>query len=159
VKPAAPLPEPPGRRHTGGVLHLLKLSVGPRDVAALAQIQAERRRAGPDLRHWTRMIPRRQEELLDGGSIFWVVAGWVRVRQRLLGIETETRDDGRPAAGLVLDPALVAVEARPVKAFQGWRYLQPADAPPDLREGDVAAEGLDALPPALRRELRALGLL
>ena len=141
------------------MLHLLKLSVGPRDVAELRDIQTRRLRDDPPLRHRTRVYPRRDAELLDGGSIYWVVAGFVRVRQRVLRVDRATRDDGMPCADLVLDPALVPVEARPVRAFQGWRYLKLDAAPADLAHDMPIAEGLDTLPPRLRRELRALGLI
>ncbi|GAA0598815.1 DUF1489 domain-containing protein [Craurococcus roseus] len=140
--------------------HLIKLSVGPRDVEQLRAIQASRIESDPPLRHRTRMFPKRAAEILAaGGSIYWVVAGFVRVRQRILDIREEKGADGITRAGLVLDPELVAVEARPLKPFQGWRYLAPEAAPPDLRAGAVEARGLDALPAGLRRELRDLGLL
>lgn len=140
--------------------HLIKLSVGPRDVEQLRALQAGRVESDPPLRHRTRMMPKRAAEILSfGGSIYWVVAGFVRVRQRILDIREETGADGIVRAGLVLDPDLVAVEARPLKPFQGWRYLAPEAAPPDLRPGAVEARGLDALPAGLRRELRDLGLL
>lgn len=142
-----------------GVLNLIKLSVGPKDVAALAAIQAERLRTDPPLRAWTRMFPKRGAELTDGGSIYWVVAGFVRVRQRILELREEEWDDGTPCAALVLDPVLVPVEARPVKAFQGWRYLKPEEAPPDLVQGRPVAQGIEALPPALRRDLAELCLI
>ena len=141
------------------VPHLIKLSVGPRDVEHLRAIQARRVEADPPLRHQTRMFPKRAAEILSaGGSIYWVVAGFVRVRQRLLDIREEKWDDGTACAGLVLDPELVPVEARPMKPFQGWRYLQPEAAPPDIRPG-MEARGVEALPARLRRELRDLGLL
>ena len=140
--------------------HLIKLSVGPRDVEHLRALQAARLESDPPLRHRTRMMPKRAAEILSfGGSIYWVVAGFVRVRQRLLDIREEEGTDGITRAGLVLDPELVPVEARPLKAFQGWRYLAPDAAPPDLRAGAVEARGLEALPASLRRELRDLGLL
>ena len=141
--------------------HLIKLSVGPRDVAQLRAIQARRMEADPPLRHQTRMFPKRAAEILSsGGSIYWVVAGFVQVRQRILDIREETWDDGTACAGLVLDPVLVPVEARPQKPFQGWRYLPPEAAPPDVRPGAAAeARGLEALPAKMRRELRDLGLL
>jgi len=139
------------------VLNLIKLSVGPRDVAELRRAQARRLGEDPPLRHWTRMIPKRGAELVDGGSIYWVVAGFVRVRQRILAIEAGQEPDGRARAGLVLAPELVPVEARATRPFQGWRYLLPDAAPPDLPAAE--AEGLDALPPKLRRELRELGLI
>lgn len=144
------------------VLHLIKLSVGPRDLAELRTLQAERRRADPPLRHRTRMFPRRAKEICDGGSIYWVVAGFVCVRQRVLDIREDQLADGSACAAIVLDPALVPVEARPVKAFQGWRYLAPEDAPPDVGAGRGAtalAQGLDRLPPRLRRALAELCLI
>jgi len=140
------------------VLHLLKLSVGPRDVAQLQAIQARRAALDPPLRHRTRMRPRRQAELLAGGSIYWVVAGFVQVRQPILDIREDTWDDGSPCAGLVLDPALVGVAARQVRPFQGWRYLPAEAAPADLGTS-TEAHGAAAMPEALRQELRGLGLL
>jgi len=141
------------------MLHLLKLSVGPKEVAELAAIQARRAVADPPLRHQTRMVPKRMAELLDGGSIFWVIAGFVRVRQRLIDISEDHWDDGTLCAGLVLDPHLILVEPRAQKPFQGWRYLDPAAAPADVPHNAVPTIGLDALPAALRRELQALCLI
>jgi len=141
-----------------GVLHLIKLSVGPKDVGALRAIQERRVQADPPLRHLTRMMPKRAEELLDGGSIYWVVAGLLCVRQRLLDIRTEPGKDGTDHAALILDPTLVPVEARRMKPFQGWRYLEGGAIPPDIGAG-TAAQGIEDLPPALLRELKALCLL
>lgn len=141
------------------MIHLIKLSVGPKDVAALAAIQKERLRNDPPLRAWTRMFPKRIGEVTAGGSIYWVVAGFVRVRQRVLDIREEAWDDGAPCAALVLDPVLVPVEARPMKPFQGWRYLKPEEAPADLAQDRPAARGLDGLPPKLRRDLAELCLI
>ena len=135
------------------MLHMIKLAVGPRDVAQLAAMQAARVAAEPPLRAWTRMIPKRAAEVCDGGSIYWVVAGFVRVRQRILAIEDAEWDDGRRCAALVLDPELVPVAARPTKPFQGWRYLQPDDAPRDVMGEGQGVQGLDALPAGLRAAL------
>ncbi len=139
------------------MLHLIKLSVGTRDIAHLRDWQAMRAVADPPLRHQTRMTPKRRDELLAGGSIFWVIGGFIQARQRLLDISEDRWDDGTTCAGLVLDPALVPVAGRPCKPFQGWRYLDPAAAPPDL--GQAPALGLDALPEEMARELRALCLI
>lgn len=148
-----------GRRSVG-VLHILKLCVGPRDVASLRAAQERRATLDPPLRHLTRMQPKRAAEVLEDGSLYWVVAGFVCVRQRILDIRTEAAEDGTSYAALVLDPALVAVSARPVKPFQGWRYLTAEAAPPDLgASADGTQDGIDALPEALRRELRLLCLL
>ncbi len=137
------------------MLHLTKLAVGARDVAALRAFQQARASAEPPLRHRTRNAPRRAAELVDGGSIYWVVAGAMLVRQRVLDVIADRWEDGTACAGLVLDPALVAVEGRPVKAFQGWRYLAAHEAPPDLREGVAQHD----LPAAMALELRRLCLL
>lgn len=137
------------------MLHMAKLAVGIRDIAHLRQVQAQRLAARAPLRHQTRNAPRRASEITDGGSIYWVIAGAMLVRQRILAIVPDHWDDGSRCTGLVLDPAHVQVEGRPVKAFQGWRYLEADDAPPDLAE----TEAPGALPPAMRLQLRALGLL
>lgn len=140
------------------MLHLVKLAVGIRDLAHLAERQTARAVSDPPLRHQTRMFPRRAEEIVAGGSIYWVVTGVVLVRQRILGIRQEAWDDATACAGLILDPKLVQVEARPMRPFQGWRYLAADDAPPDL-ESSRPGRGEAAMPPALRRELATLCLL
>ncbi|HQT40124.1 MAG TPA: DUF1489 domain-containing protein [Acidocella sp.] len=140
------------------MLHLIKLAVGVRDIAHLAQIQAGRAVADPPLRHQTRNFPKRAEEIVTGGSIYWVIQRAVVVRQRVLEIRRDTWDDGSACAGLVLDPALVRVAARAMKPFQGWRYLSAADAPPDIGAGG-AVSGVDALPADMRLALTHLALL
>ena len=87
--------------------------------------------------------------------MYWVIAGAISVRQRLTAIERATESDGTPCAALVLEPKFVHVEARPMRAFQGWRYLTPADAPADLTARSASAD----MPEELRRQLAALGLL
>ena len=144
--------------HIGAMLHIAKLAVGIRDVAHLQQVQSARIATGVDLRHFTRNFPRRAPDVLDGGSLYWVIGGSMLARQRLLDITEAEWDDGTKCAALVLDPALVLLAGRPTKPFQGWRYLAAADAPADVVAAG-AARGADDLPPALRRELQALGLL
>lgn len=137
-------------------LHLLKLSVGTEDVDSLERWQAERRRRQGRVWHGTRMRPTRRDAVLDGGSIYWVIRGLIQCRQRLLDLEDAVDEAGRPFVRLLLDPALVRVEPRPQRPFQGWRYLPVERAPRDL--GTAGSDG-DALPPALWAELRDLGLL
>ena len=144
------------------MLHLMKLAVGVRDIDHLRSLQAERAARMPPLRHRTRNFPRRAAEVTDGGSIYWVVAGFMAVRQPVLDVIEDHWDDGSACAALILDPGLVPLAGRPVKPFQGWRYLAAGDAPPDLaalRPGADEAIGVAALPPALRRELQVLCLL
>ncbi|MEI9899502.1 MAG: DUF1489 domain-containing protein [Hyphomicrobium sp.] len=144
------------------VLHLIKLCVGVDSVEELADWQAtriaEQKRAGkpPKIWHTTFQTPKREAELLDGGSIYWVIKGSVQARQRLAGFEPGEKSDGRPGRRILLDPVLVPVRPVPRRAFQGWRYLDAKDAPPDLGRNDKA---LAAMPPKLRRELAELGLL
>jgi hypothetical protein len=138
------------------MLHIAKLAVGIRDINHLATWQAERGRIDPPLRHRTRNMPRRAAEIIGTGSIYWVIGGTMLVRQRVLDIIEDRWDDGRTCAGLVLDSSLIQVEGRPVKAFQGWRYLEEREAPADV---SLSADDGDEMPPALRNELRALCLI
>ena len=111
----------------------------------------------PELFHRTFQMPKRREELLDGGSIYWVIKGVIQARQRLLDMKEGTRPDGTPCTLLILDRKLVHVRPVPRRAFQGWRYLAADDAPADLASGKGG--DLDAMPAKLRRELAELGLL
>ena len=145
------------------MLHLVKLCVGASSIEDLASWQAMHRRfktgkAGP-LRvfHTTFQAPKRQADLLDGGSLYWVIKGFIEARQRLIGFDDGHKDDGSPCCLLLLDPEIVPVRPHPRKAFQGWRYLTHDDAPPDLTAGRGAA--LAQMPPKLRKELAALFLI
>jgi len=140
------------------MLHIMKLAVGIRDLAHLRAVQAARLESDPPLRHRTRNFPRRAREVIDGGSIYWVVSGSVLVRQRILDIVESQWEDGSACAAMLLDPELVSVAGRPTRAFQGWRYLEPEAAPPDFAEL-ASADGVEAMPEPMRRELRELGLL
>ena len=137
------------------MLHLMKLCVGVRDPAELRADQAGRLATGRPLRHLTRHMPRRTPELLEGGSLYWVIDGIMLVRQRVIGIDPATRADGSACAAIMLDPALLAVAGRPVRAFQGWRYLRGEDAPDDLAASSDEAR----MPHALAQHLRELCLL
>jgi hypothetical protein len=142
-------------------LHLVKLCVGATSIEDLAtwqrgRLAAQRKaRETPRLFHATFQTPKRQAEL-EGGSLYWVIKGVIQVRQRLAGFEEGTKSDGSRCCLILLDEALVPVRPVPRRAFQGWRYLEAADAPPDLGKADKA---LAHLPPKMRRDLAELGLL
>jgi hypothetical protein len=138
-------------------VHLIKMAVGIEDLDDLIEHRRKRRERegdGPCLIR-TRHMPRREAELVDGGSIYWVIKGLVRVRQRVLGCVWGTDSDERRCCVLELDHTLVPTEPQPHRPFQGWRYLKPEAAAPD-RRGNIIG---DELPAKLVRELRALGLL
>ena len=143
-------------------LHLIKLSVGTDSVEDLQrwirQKLKEKKKRGRKAErvHTTRMVPKRADELTDGGSIFWVIRGQIACRERILAVRPFVDKEGIGRCHLVLDPKCVLVEPRPFRAFQGWRYLEVKDAPRDL---DRAAPGVGAMPEPLRRELRDLGLI
>jgi hypothetical protein len=137
-------------------LHLIKLAVGIDDVPHLRQVQKERRRERGHCVFYTRHMPRRSAEILDGGCIYWVIKGHVRVRERILAFTPVIEADGERYTLVRYDPKLVETEWQPKRPFQGWRYLQPKDAPRDRPVGAAAA---DDLPPKMMEELRALGLL
>jgi len=137
-------------------LHLMKLSVGTDDVEDLAAFQARRLANHGAVWHLTRSTPKRADELLEGGSIYWSIKGRIQARQRLLGFESESDEQARPRCRILLDPELVRTAPRTVRPFQGWRYLPAADAPGDL--GAAGAGQGDELPPEMVEELRKLGL-
>ena len=141
-------------------LHLVKLSVGSESVETLRRWQRERRRRFGRLFHQTRMLPRREQEIAGRGSIYWVIRGLVRCRQRILGFERTADAEGRPTTWILLDPTLVPTWPKPWRAFQGWRYLAPEEAPPDLEQALGAVEGdVAEMPVEMLVELRELGLL
>jgi hypothetical protein len=137
--------------------HLIKLSVGSESVESLTEWQETARLRWPDKRprHVTRMWPRRASEVLNGGSIYWVIKGVILCRQRILDLDEVIGQDGIRRCGIVLDKPLIRVEATPKRAFQGWRYLPPSDAPSDLGAARAHEENL---PPDLQSALAEIGV-
>jgi len=139
-------------------VHLQKLSVGSESIQTLADWQAHvvarRRQRGLSAHHVhvTRMFPKRRDEILDGGSIYWVIKGNIICRNTIVDLE-ETTKNGHRACAIMMDPLLIPVLPKPRRAFQGWRYLQASDAPPDLTGSEA---GVD-LPENLRLKLIELG--
>lgn len=143
-------------------VHLIKLSVGIENIEHLAQVQSTRLKQmvtkgkEPQLRHLTRHMPRRQKEILDGGSLYWVIKGVIQVRQKITGFEATKRQNGDPACAILYETEHIRTEPKSFRAFQGWRYLPTEKAPPDL----VETSHYDAdLPTEMAAELRNLGLL
>ncbi len=137
-------------------LHLIKLSVGSESIDTQAEWQAARLAETGSLRHITRMWPRREAELLEGGSIFWVIKGVVQSCQKIIRLEEVIGEDGIRRCGMVLDPQLFHTHPQPRRPFQGWRYLKPEDAP---EIGTPYKAGEETLPLALQSGLAALGVL
>ncbi|MDZ4741153.1 MAG: DUF1489 domain-containing protein [Alphaproteobacteria bacterium] len=141
-------------------LHLIKLCVGVDSIEDLRGWQKEhlaaqkKRGQTLELKHTTRMVPKRRAEILAGGSLYWVIKGHVALRQKLLDIRPFVDKEGIGRCHLVYDKDLVLVSPRPRRPFQGWRYLAAKEAPPDIGKGGAAG-----LPDKLRRELAELGLL
>ena len=138
-------------------VHLLKLSVGTDDVADLAAWQATRRAQSADglPQHVTRMWPKREAEVLDGGSIYWVIKGVILCRQPIVRLDEYIGADGIRRCAIVCKPGLIRVAATPKRAFQGWRYFDAGDVPPDLTQ---AQQNDDMLPPELSKALAAIGV-
>lgn len=154
----------PSAKHetTAPKLHLIKLSVGSESIDSLMEWQlrrsTERAAAGhdPRPRHITRMTPKRGDELLMGGSIYWVIKRNIIARQYIAALESVTGEDGINRCAIILDPNLIRTEPRPKRPFQGWRYLKPEDAPADLTEG---GEVIADMPGEMREALSSFGVL
>lgn len=146
-------------------LHLVKLCVGIETPDQLRALQPGRRLAvGAALVHTTRMMPRRAPEIVPGGSLYWVMKGAIRCRQKVVDLEAVTdAETGRSACRIHLDPAIHETEAWPWRPFQGWRYLPPEKAPPDRRTAPDGATGtkddIAAMPADMKAALRDMGFL
>src|SRR5437660_3741767 len=138
------------RSDLGVALHLIKLCVGCDSVKDLEDWIREKRRRTRGKKtehvHTTRMVPKRADELVDGGSLYWVIRGEVACRQRLIAVRPYVDKGGVGQCHLVLEPKVVPVKPRPWRAFQGWRYLEVKEAPPDLER---AAPGAKNMPEAM----------
>ncbi|QKV20553.1 DUF1489 family protein [Oricola thermophila] len=143
-------------------LNLIKLCVGADGVDDLRNwIEfrlAERKAAGQDAEHLhtTRMVPKRVDEIIGKGSLYWVIKGRIQCRQRIVDIRPFVDTEGVSRCHIVLDPHVVLTHSQPKRPFQGWRYLKSEDAPADLSGG---GDGIESLPADMRNELTELGLI
>lgn len=137
-------------------LHILKLCVGVNEIAELRRWVSDCRKGRDTLDHVTRMFPRRKSEIVPGGSLYWVIRGLILARQPIADLEAVTGSDGIERCRIVFKPRIIPVRPTPRRAFQGWRYLEAADAPPDLAQSEKSVQGL---PEKMRRELSQLGLI
>jgi hypothetical protein len=136
-------------------LHMLKIAVGVSDLVELRALQKERRKERGFYAFYTRNMPKREDEILNGGSIYWVIKGQAQARQRIKGFKPIVNQRGRPAVLVTFEAKVTPTQWRPHRAFRGWRYLDSKDAPKDLPKG-AKAKGL---PPKMEAELRELGLI
>ncbi len=137
------------------ILNLVKLCVGVSEIEELESWVKDCRAGRDTLDHVTRMFPRRKAEILPGGSLYWVIRGMILCRQPIAGLEAVTGADGIERCRIAFKPQIIPVRPTPKRAFQGWRYLDAADSPPDLPKS-MKAQGM---PERMRRELAELGLL
>lgn len=130
---------------------MIKLCVGAAGVEDLLDWRCRNEDpAGPWIMR-TRQTPKRAAEMVDGGSLYRVFKGVILCRQAIL--EVNTVGEGIAArCEVTLDPTPVRVAPTPRRAFQGWRYLDPKDAPPDL-----PLEAFGDIPTDLARQLREVG--
>lgn len=143
-------------------LHLIKLCVGVDSIRDLDEwikdrmAQKKKKKEALEYVHTTRMMPTQRDELLDGGSLYWVIKGAISCRQKLIDLRQFNDKEGVKRCRIVMEPKLIPVLPKPRSAFQGWRYLKANEAPADLAKG---AKGASAMSEEMRRELHELGLL
>lgn len=141
-----------------GCVHLIKLCVGVDSVETLSKWQEKRIRSGfyqlPE--HVTRMRPRRAAEILNGGSLYWVMRGLILARQRILALETRQGEDQISRCAIVLERQIFITRATPRRAFRGWRYLEVNQAPRDIRKF-VTSDKI--LPREIEIEIDRLGVI
>ena len=139
-------------------IHMVKLSVGTESIEGLIHWQSMARAQGPDgaPRHVTRMWPKQERALLNGGSIYWVIKGFIQCRQRIVRLDEVFGQAGIRRCAIVLEPELFRTTSAPKRPFQGWRYLKPDDAPIDL---SPERQDEDSLPVELAGALADIGIL
>ena len=142
-------------------IHLLRVAVRVHSIADLRRKQDERlqerlKQGETRLYTFTRNLPKRVDDLIDGGCIYWIIKKYIRVRQRILGVERHVNGEGRSYCAIQIDPDPIQVVARRQKSFQGWRYLKPDDIPLDL---DISKSQVTDMPTEMTDELRELGLI
>jgi hypothetical protein len=140
-------------------LHIIKLAVGIEDPEDLGPRQERWKNARGNYQHRTRMTPTRGADILDGGSLYWVIKGVIQVRQPIVGLHSKKDESGKPYCIIELEPRHIPVAATAKRPFQGWRYLKDTDAPPDIAKLAAAAYVDPNMPKKLKAELVKLGLL
>ena len=143
------------------VVNLIKLCVGISSIEELERLQQNRRRQrrAQDAEalniHVTRNTPKRAREIIGKGSLYWVIKRRVVARQSIVDIRS-TNIEGKKHCGIILHSEIIRTNPKPCRPFQGWRYLELADAPADLSS---VGDRPDDMPYRLQDELRSLGLL
>ncbi|MGH1368448.1 MAG: DUF1489 family protein [Maritimibacter sp.] len=144
--------------HDASPINLVKLCVGAEVVEDLMNWQAARANGAARFqpRHVTRMWPKREAELINGGSLYWVFKGVILARQKVLRLDEVIGEDGVRRCGIVLDQEVIRTQPAPRRPFQGWRYLKPEDAPADAL---TSRESESDLPPKVAGALADIGIL
>lgn len=135
--------------------NLKKIAVGIDSIDRLHIRQQMIKSSYGKIIHTTRNMPKQKDDLIDNGSMFWIIKRNILVRQKILNIETVIRDDGSKGCEIELDEDLIKVIPTPMKPFQGWRYYMASDIPPDLNVSNIESEDL---PENINSELIKLGL-
>lgn len=139
-------------------MNLIKLCVGAESFEDQDRwIKTRMATGGPDYRpsHVTRMWPKQEAAILNGGSLYWVVKGAIQARQKIIRLDEVIGHDGIRRCGIILEPDLIRTNTAIRRPFQGWRYLKPEDAPADLPKSRAAD---DTLPKDLAIALADIGL-
>ena len=143
-------------------INLIKISVGIEDIEHLKRKQKQfisnalNHGAVPEIIHYTRNTPRRSDEMLQGGSIYWVIKRFIRARQLIREIRRINGPKGKKSCAIILEPEIIKTELKQFRVFQGWRYLSLNDAPSDLSVSSISS---DDIPEDLVNDLKELGLL
>ena len=136
------------------------MAVRIESVADLKKIQSQRMNVDDKnkLYTFTRNVPKRLNELLNGGSVYWVIRRLIRIRQEIVDVRSLVNDEGKKYCRIQLNPNHIDLEPREQRPFQGWRYLKPEDAPRDLKKISLGKKQ-NVLPQEMLAELKELGLL
>jgi len=139
------------------IYHLKKLAVGIDSVENLKIRQKIIFDEYNRIIHLTRNTPKKKDDLIAKGSMYWVIKRRVLVRQKIVNINLVIRNDGRKGCEIELDRELIKVIPTPMRPFQGWRYYNSEEVPSDLSL-NINNDNGEALTDELNAELIKLGL-
>ena len=142
--------------------NFLRTGVGVESIEHLYEIQHGHRQIkfnGENHAYlFTRRTPTRANDLINGGSVYWIIKRQICARQTIADIQTLKDEDDKPFCHVIMNQQIYLTQPVAHKHIQGWRYLSPEKAPKDI--GLFTPNNRpDDIPPELAAELAEAGLL
>jgi hypothetical protein len=106
----------------------------------------------------TRRTPTRVNDLINGGSVYWIIKRQICARQIIVDIQTLKDEEDKNYCVILMDKKLILTQPLNHRHIQGWRYLPPEKAPTDIGTFDPSIIE-DDMDPDMAKDLAEAGLL